>query len=211
MDYLASEGFECEYAHDPIDGLEKAIKFSCDAIILDIMMPNLDGIELLRRLRRESSVPVLMLTAKGDNVDRVIGLELGADDYLVKPVFPREMTARLHAVLRRTKSVRDHAVKAKSELNLGPLRMTPSRRECFLNRQPLELTAREYDLLMCLAIRPGEVISKDELSERVMNRALHPYDRSIDVHISHLRRKLEVVTDTIEIETVRSMGYRIKM
>ena len=209
-DYLTSEGFICECIFDSIAGLERAISGDFDAVILDIMMPKLNGIELLRGIRHESSVPVLMLTAKGDNIDRVIGLELGADDYLVKPIYPRELVARIHAIFRRINSGQSSAFSTSSEISIGPLKIIPSRRECLLFDQFISLTAKEFDLLLQLSLHPDEVVSKDELSERVMNRSRQPYDRSIDVHISNLRRKICESEGLITIETVRSIGYRLK-
>jgi two-component system OmpR family response regulator len=209
-EYLASEGFACERAHDPFDGLERALAGGFDAVVLDVMMPQMDGMELLRRLRRESAMPVLMLTAKGDGVDRVLGLELGADDYLPKPVYPRELVARLRAVMRRVQS-EPPAAAPKGELVVGPLRIAPSRRESWLRDQHLPLTGSEFDLLLQLAQQPGDVVSKDELSERALRRPREPYDRSVDVHVSNLRQKLAGVGGGVEIETVRAIGYRLKL
>src|ERR1700757_2423846 len=158
-EYLTSEGFACERAHDPFDGLERGPAGGFDAVVLDVMMPQLDGMELLRRLRRESAMPVLMLTAKGDGVDRVLGLELGADDYLPKPVYPRELVARLRAVMRRVQS-EPPAATAEGEIVLGPLRIAPSRRESWLHDRPLALTGSEFDLMLQLAGQPGDVVSK---------------------------------------------------
>lgn len=205
-EYLASEGFDCERAGDPVQGLAQALSGGFDALVLDVMMPQLDGIELLRRLRRESALPVLMLTAKGDGVDRVIGLELGADDYLPKPVYPRELVARLRAVLRRTQSEPPSST-ARSEIVVGPLQIAPAQRKSWLDGEPLALTGSEFDMLLQLAHRPGEVVSKDELSERVLRRPREPYDRSVDVHISNLRQKLG---GGVVVETVRALGYRLK-
>jgi DNA-binding response OmpR family regulator len=209
-EYLASEGFSCERAHDPFDGLERALSGRFDAAVLDVMMPQLDGMELLRRLRRESALPVVMLTAKGDGVDRVLGLELGADDYLPKPVFARELVARLRAVMRRVQSEPLKAV-GKSELSIGPLRVAQSRRECWLHGQHLPLTSTEFDLIALFAKQPGDVLSKDELSERALRRPREPYDRSVDVHVSNLRQKLGGAGGGVEIETVRAVGYRLKV
>ena len=208
-EYLTSEGFACERAHDPFDGLERALSGAFDAAVLDVMMPELDGMELLRRLRRESALPVLMLTAKGDGIDRVLGLELGADDYLPKPVYPRELVARLRAVMRRVQS-EPPAPTTKGELTIGPLRIAPSRRESWLGQRPLVLTGTEFDLMLELARQRGDVVSKDELSERALRRTREPYDRSVDVHVSNLRQKLASAGGGLEIETVRAIGYRLK-
>jgi len=207
--YLESEGFACDRAHDPLDGLERALSGRFDAAVLDVMMPQLDGMELLRRLRRESALPVVMLTAKGDSIDRVVGLELGADDYLPKPVYPRELVARLRAVLRRVQS-EPPAGGDKGELVIGPLRIAPAKREAWLGEQALVLTSTEFDLLLQLAKLPGDAVTKDELSERALRRPREPYDRSVDVHISNLRQKLAAAGGGIEIETVRAIGYRLR-
>lgn len=208
-EYLESEGFACDRAHDPLDGLERALSGRFAAVVLDVMMPQLDGMELLRRLRRESALPVVMLTAKGDSIDRVVGLELGADDYLPKPVYPRELVARLRAVLRRVQS-EPPAAGEKSELAVGPLRIAPAKREAWLGEQPLVLTSTEFELLLQLARQPGDAITKDELSERALRRPREPYDRSVDVHISNLRQKLGTAGGGVEIETVRAIGYRLR-
>ncbi len=165
--------------------------------------------ELLRRLRRQSKLPVVMLTAKGDSIDRVSGLELGADDYLPKPCYPRELVARLRAVLRRVSSDEPQDTE-RSERSVGPLFIAPARRESFIGARPLDLTASEFDLLDQLSRRPGEVVTKDELSERALRRPREPYDRSVDVHISNLRQKLSAAGGGLEIETVRAIGYRLR-
>lgn len=208
-EYLTSEAIACERAHDPLQGLARALDEDFDAVVLDVMMPGLDGRELLRRLRRASAIPVLMLTAKGDDVDRVLGLELGADDYLPKPVYPRELVARLHAVMRRVRSEPPLAP-VRGELVIGTLRIAPSRRESWLNDRPLSLTGTEFDLMLQLAHQPGDVCSKDELSERALRRPREPYDRSVDVHVSNLRQKFLSAGGGVEIETVRAIGYRLR-
>jgi two-component system OmpR family response regulator len=208
-EYLATEGFDCERAGDAHDGLQRALSGRFDAAVLDVMMPQMDGMELLRRLRRESALPVVMLTAKGDSIDRVIGLELGADDYVPKPAYPRELVARLRAVLRRVQAERADAP-APSEITVGPLHIALLRREVWLSEQLLALTGTEFDLLAQLARRPGEVVTKDELSERALHRPREPYDRSVDVHVSNLRQKLGMAGGGVEIETVRAIGYRLR-
>jgi two-component system OmpR family response regulator len=208
-EYLAGEDFDCERTSDPEAGLAMALSGRFDAAVLDVMMPGLDGMELLRRLRRQSKMPVLMLTARGDSIDRVGGLELGADDYLPKPCYPRELVARLRAVLRRVSSDEPHDVE-KTERRFGPLVIAPARRESSIGGKALDLTASEFDLLDQLSRRPGEVVTKDELSERALRRPREPYDRSVDVHISNLRQKLAAAGGGLEIETVRAIGYRLK-
>ena len=208
-EYLEGEDFDCERTSDPEQGLAMALSGRFNAAVLDVMMPGLDGMELLRRLRRQSQMPVLMLTARGDSIDRVGGLELGADDYLPKPCYPRELVARLRAVLRRVQSDAPQDTE-KTERRIGPLTIAPARRESSIGAQSLDLTASEFDLLDLLSRRPGEVVSKDELSERALRRPREPYDRSVDVHISNLRQKLAAAGGGLEIETVRAIGYRLR-
>lgn len=213
-EFLTGEDFDCARTSDAEQGLALALSGRFDAAVVDVMMPRLDGLELLRRLRRETEMPVLMLTARGDSIDRVSGLELGADDYLPKPCYPRELVARLRAVLRRTKAGGGEAGRAgdarRGERQVGPLRIIPARRECLIGERSLELTASEFELLYQLACRPDEVLTKDELSERALRRTREPYDRSVDVHISNLRQKLAGAGRAPEIETVRAIGYRLK-
>ena len=206
-EYLVGDGFACETASNPVEGLERALTERFDAIILDVMMPQMDGMEVLRRLRRETALPVLMLTAKGDSIDRIVGLELGADDYVPKPVHPRELAARLRNVLKRQTS--DAPAPAR-EIRVGPLRLAPSSREAWVSEAALALTVSEFDLLLVLARRPGEVVTKDELFERALRRPREPYDRSVDVHVSNLRQKLGAAGGGIEIETARALGYRLR-
>jgi DNA-binding response OmpR family regulator len=206
-EYLVGDGFACERAGDPVDGLERALTERFDAVILDVMMPRMDGMELLRRLRRELALPVLMLTARGDSIDRIVGLELGADDYVPKPVHPRELAARLRAVLRRQRA---EPAGAARDVSVGPLRLAPASRESWLADKALILTVSEFDLLLLLARRPGEVVTKDELFERALRRPREPYDRSVDVHVSNLRQKLGAFGGGVEIETARAIGYRLR-
>jgi two-component system OmpR family response regulator len=208
-EYLKGEDFDCERTSDPEEGLAMALSGRFNAAVVDVMMPGLDGLELLRRLRRQSKMPVLMLTARGDSIDRVSGLELGADDYLPKPCYPRELVARLRAVLRRVSTDEPQDVE-KSERRIGALTLAPARRESFIGERALDLTASEFDLLDQLSRRPGEVVTKDELSERALRRPREPYDRSVDVHISNLRQKLAAAGGGLEIETVRAIGYRLR-
>jgi len=206
-EYLVGDGFACETASNPIEGLERALTERFDAVILDVMMPQMDGMEVLRRLRRETALPVLMLTAKGDSIDRIVGLELGADDYIPKPVHPRELAARLRAVLRRQQPEATGGVR---EVAVGPLRLAPASRQSWLSDQELGLTVSEFDLLLLLARRPGDVLTKDELFERALRRPREPYDRSVDVHVSNLRQKLAAAGGGVEIETARALGYRLR-
>jgi DNA-binding response OmpR family regulator len=206
-EYLVRDGFACEQVDNPFDGLERALTERFDAVILDVMMPQMDGVELLRRLRRETAMPVLMLTARGDSIDRIIGLELGADDYIPKPVHPRELAARLRAVMRRQQPGPLDPVR---DVRVGPLRLDPAGRKSWLADKALASTASEFDLLLLLARHPGQVITKDELFERALRRPREPYDRSVDVHVSNLRQKLSALGGGVEIETCRALGYRLR-
>jgi two-component system OmpR family response regulator len=208
-EYLASEGFECRQANDAFEGIECALTGQHEMAILDVMMPELDGIEVLRRIRRSSSIPIIMLTAKGDSIDRVVGLELGADDYLAKPAFPREVVARVRALLRRVRAEAP-AQDNTREVVAGPLQMSPLKREATLSCQPFILTTTEFNILIELVRRPDEVLTKDELSERALHRPREPYDRSIDVHVSNIRQKLVHAGGGVEIETIRAIGYRLR-
>jgi len=207
-EYLSVEGFNIEHAYDGQQGVEKITSTHFDAIILDVMMPKLDGFEVLRRIRSESSVPVLMLTAKGDDVDRIVGLEMGADDYLPKPFNPRELLARLRAVLRRAqgselKSQKEHIQR------IGPLEINPSSRSAIANGQTLDLTSTEFNLLQTLVQQVGQVVSKEKLSEHGLGRTLEKYDRSIDMHMSNLRKKMAQHDLDSMIITVRGHGYQL--
>jgi len=210
-EYLESEGFRVDLAGNGVRGVELALTGGYDAVVLDIMMPRLNGIEALRQLREQSDVPVLMLTARGDEVDRVIGLELGADDYLAKPCYPRELVARLRAILRRHSPARQAAPDLKM-LRLGGLVIQISAREALWGDTTLDLTPTEFNILVVLA-RAGEAIStKDELSQRALGRVRQSYDRSVDVHVSNLRLKLEAASrGALGVETARSVGYRLRV
>jgi two-component system OmpR family response regulator len=207
-DYLKAEGFQVTAVHDGETGVARALSGDYDAVILDVMMPRLSGTEALRRIRTDSPIPVIMLTAKGDDIDRVVGLELGADDYVPKPYFPRELVARLRAVLRRRPAASPPPQAAQS-LDLGSLRVDIATRRALARQVPVELTASEFNLLVVLLQASDRVVTKDELSLKVLGRARASYDRSVDVHVSNLRQKLGVAAPDIEIETVRGVGYRI--
>ncbi len=207
-EFLQQEGFETDAVHDGAAGAERALAGDYDIVVLDVMMPRLDGVETLRRIRLGSAVPVLMLTAKGDDVDRIVGLELGADDYVPKPCTPRELAARLRAILRRAGG-RAAAPAGDEPLMAGPLSLWPGRRHADWHGQPLVLTSTEFNLLEVLARHAGRVVGKAELSEQALGRPLARFDRSIDVHVSSLRQKLGLRDDTRSwIETVRGRGYQ---
>lgn len=207
-EYLEAEGFETRVVHDGVKGTDEALSGDYDAVILDIMLPGRDGVEVLQRIRKISRVPVIMLTAKGDQVDRVVGLELGADDYMPKPCYPRELVARLRAVLRRTG---ENASAEVEELRLNRLRVQVPQRKVDWDGYPVDLTVTEFGFLEMLLRAGDRVVTKDELSERALGRAREPYDRSVDVHMSHLRQKLaQAAGDAITIDTVRGVGYRMQ-
>ncbi|HQY28061.1 MAG TPA: response regulator transcription factor [Burkholderiaceae bacterium] len=206
-EYLQQEGFDTDAVHDGESGVARALEGAYDIVVLDVMMPRLDGVEALRRIRLASRVPVLMLTAKGDDVDRIVGLELGADDYVPKPCTPRELAARLRAILRRVRP--GDAGAADEPLAAGPLSLWPGRRRAQWRGAALALTSTEFSLLEVLARHAGRVVGKSELSEQALGRPLARFDRSIDVHVSSLRQKLGQRDDGRSwIETVRGRGYQ---
>lgn len=208
-EYLAPEGFAVETAADGEAGVARAAGGGFDLVVLDVMLPRLSGLEALARLRRASAVPVLMLTAKGDDVDRIVGLELGADDYLPKPFNPRELVARMRALLRRSRAGAAGAAAGREVLRAGEAEVRPTERSASWRGAALELTSTEFNLLEALVRNAGRVLSKAELSEQVLGRALTRYDRGIDMHVSNLRRKLGQLADgRSPIQTVRGVGYQ---
>jgi two-component system, OmpR family, response regulator CpxR len=206
-EYLTVEGFETTSVHDGETGLDRALSGKFDLAILDVMLPKINGFDVLRNLRERSGLPVLMLTARGDDMERIVGLEIGADDYLPKPFNPRELVARLRAILRRASA--DEADIARVEkLVVDDLELSASSRSVKREGQELPVTSVEFDLLSALLREAGRVVKKEELSENVLERRLSPYDRSLDMHISNLRKKLGPRTDGSDrIKTVRSVGY----
>lgn len=206
-EYLEQEGFEATAVHDGELGVAEALSGRHAIAVLDVMMPRMSGVEVLRRIRLQSRMPVLMLTAKGDDVDRIVGLELGADDYVPKPCTPRELVARLRAILRRSQPA--DVAHDKVSVSVGPLTLWPEMRRCEWNGRPLEFTSTEYNVLEVLARNAGRVVSKSELSEHGLGRPLARFDRSIDVHVSSIRHKLGLRADGQSwIQTVRGMGYQ---
>ncbi|HGM5490339.1 TPA: response regulator transcription factor [Serratia fonticola] len=209
-EYLTAEGFNASLVLTGKAGVDGALSGDYTAMILDIMLPDMSGIDVLREVRKKSRLPIIMLTAKGDNIDRVIGLEMGADDYVPKPCYPRELVARLRAVLRRFEE-QPEAVDKVSVLSFNQLTLNPSTRSSAWQGKAFDLTASEFNLLELLLRSPERVVSKDELSEKGLGRPREAYDRSVDVHISNIRQKLGALTDNrLSIETVRSIGYRIR-
>ncbi len=211
-DYLSPEGFSVETANDGRSGAERALSGELALVVLDVMLPEMNGFEVLRRIREHSRVPVLMLTARGDDVDRIVGLEMGADDYLPKPFNPRELVARIRAIQRRTEASAQRegqAVATVEPLAVGDVELDPGTRSVRRSGEAVELTAVEFSLLEILLRRAGQVVEREELVRTVLGRRLSPYDRSIDVHVSSLRRKLgHEVAGMERIKTVRGVGYQ---
>jgi two-component system, OmpR family, response regulator CpxR len=204
-EFLRREGYTVDCDHEGNAGLTRALAGGFDLIVLDVMLPGLDGFEILRRLRQQSKVPVIMLTARGEDVDRIVGLELGADDYLPKPFNPRELAARIRAILRRYEQSQE--LRAPSgRLEVNGIVLDPGTRQVFSDGKPVEVTTFEFDILEMLMHSAGRVLSRDALMENFYNRKATPFDRSIDMHISHLRKKLE--SGTTLIKTIRGVGYQ---
>ena len=200
---LSTEGFVIEAVHDGWRGLERALSMEHTLVILDLMLPGMGGIDVLRRLRAQSSIPVLILTARGEDVERILGLEIGADDYLPKPFNPRELIARIRAILRRTTRVTTSA----EPLVVGDLRLDPAAREVWLNGAARNLTNVEFTLLEVLVREAGHVVTREHLTESVLCRRLGPFDRVIDVHVSNLRKKIGPTQGRERIKAVRGSGY----
>jgi DNA-binding response OmpR family regulator len=203
-EYLGKEGFEVDVAHDGDTALSKALANPYDLLILDVMMPNRNGFDVLRELRARSLLPVLMLTARGDNVDSVVGLELGADDYLAKPSNPRVMVARIRAILRRAEAHNERS----GQIALDDIVMYTGSRTVMCGNIPISMTSTEFSVLDILLREAGNIVTKAILSERALGRKLSRYDRSLDMHVSNLRKKLGPLSDGQErIKTVRGVGY----
>jgi two-component system response regulator CpxR len=201
-EYFAEAGHHLDCAHDGRGGLSLALNGSYDLVILDVMLPGLDGFAVLKQLRRRMAAPVIMLTARVQQHDRIEGLNAGADDYLPKPFDPDELLARVRAVLRRTEPALQAGA---SEIKAGSLRLNPSTREVWSAGQPVELTSMEFDLLEMLARSKGRILSREEITATLFEREATPYDRFLDVHISHLRKKLN--DGPRLIRTIRGVGY----
>jgi len=205
-EYLTVEGFTVESVNDGESGLARALEGEYDMVILDVMLPKMNGFDVLRNLRQQSKLPVIMLTARGDDMERIVGLEIGADDYLAKPFNPRELAARLRAILRR--SAVPESSTGNEILDVDGVRLSPASRAAMLDGTELSLTSVEFGLLHELLKEAGKVVKKEDLSETVLERKLSPYDRSLDMHISNLRKKLGPRSDGGDrIKTIRSVGY----
>lgn len=206
VDYLTLEGFLTSAALSGEEGLEAASRESFDLIVLAETMPAPDGLEVLRRLRRNSQVPVLMLTSRGDSADRIHSLELGADDYVRKPCPPRELVARINAILRRSSSARAVA----SPVSVGPVTIDPAQRTVMSGTRPIELTSTEFSLFELLARNAGTPVCKEDIYPKVLGRPMGPYDRAIDVHVSSIRHKIAaVIGRSLVIESIRGVGYQL--
>ena len=201
--FLKQEGYHLDHEYEGTRGLKRALEGSHDLVVLDVMLPGLDGFEILRQVRQKSQIPILMLTARGEDVDRIVGLELGADDYLLKPFNPHELAARIRAILRRVKS---QPVAAPRRLEVNGVMLDFAARQGFVDSRTVTLTTLEFDILEMLMRSAGAVVSRDAITEHLYDRKASAFDRSIDVHISHLRKKLEA--DRTLIKTIRGVGYQ---
>lgn len=205
-EYLQREGFFVRAAHDGHSGYEAALDPDINIIILDVMLPKMNGFDVLKKLKGTMTTPVLMLTAKGDEADQLIGLTIGADDYLPKPCSPKLLVARLRAILRRVETSTTGEVA--TQLMVGNIQIDLSTRIVMIENSVLELTNSEYNILCCLVKNSGKIVAKELLSEQCLNRKIEAFDRSVDMHISHLRNKLDQASHTSpRIRTVRGIGY----
>ncbi|MFY8351980.1 response regulator [Pseudoalteromonas sp. SSM20] len=204
-EYLSSHGFSITAYHRGDTGLSHAQTHDYDVILLDVMLPGIDGFEVLKQLRQTKLTPVIMLTAKGEDFDRIFGLELGADDYLAKPFNHRELLARVKAITRRIENIQQ--LQANNSLEENGIRLTPHTREAFVAENKIELTGTEFEILFLLLNNQGEIVSKEAISEQVLGRKLAPFDRSIDMHVSNIRKKIAEHIEQEKIKTVRGAGY----
>ena len=201
--YLEKEGFTVDFAADGREAIQRFQQVQPNLVLLDVMMPGMDGFEVCRELRRESDVPVLMLTARSEDVDKIVGLELGADDYMTKPFNPRELVARVKAILRRY----DSGNRPKNSLAVGNLTVDKARREVKIGEEQLDLRTKEFDLLVAFAENPGIALTRDQLLESVWGYDYAGETRTVDVHVQHLRSKLNGAG--VQIETLRGVGYKL--
>jgi two-component system response regulator CpxR len=206
-EYLEDEGFEVDAVHDGLAGVERCLAVEPELVILDVMLPGLSGFAVLTKIREQSKVPVIMLTARGEEVDRIVGLEMGADDYLPKPFNPRELVARIRAILRRASGSDESGVES-TVLRIEDLEMDIGSRQVRCSSGDIDLTGAEFGVLETLARAAGTVVSRDDLSRQALGRRASAFDRSLDVHLSNVRRKLGPLPDGGErIKTVRGVGY----
>ena len=210
-DYLSRHGFKVATEHNGEHGLHRALTNDFAMVLLDVMLPGLDGFEVLRRLRTNSQVSVLLLTARGEDIDRIVGLEIGADDYLPKPFNPRELLARIRAILRRSAAARPAQAKIR-HLSVAGIELDSGARTAICNGVELDLTNVEFELLAALMEAPGQILTREHLTECVLDRRFNPFDRSLDMHVSRLRRKLDEAADLgDQIKTIRSVGYQLAL
>ncbi len=205
-EYLRAEGFQVDTAHDGKTGLSRALSGEHMLAVLDVMLPALNGFDVLRKIRDSSRIPVLLLTARGEDVDRIVGLEIGADDYLPKPFNPRELVARIRAILRRSQG-KAHESQIPEAIRVGDVELDPATRAVLHRGKPVELTSVEFDLLQVLLREAGRVVTREALVDEVLGRKFSPFDRSIDMHVSKVRRKLGDSSSEEHIKTVRGAGY----
>jgi two-component system, OmpR family, response regulator CpxR len=206
-EYLTAQGFSVQSAHDGQQGLQLAQENDYALILLDVMLPTLDGFEVLKQLRQSKLTPVIMLTAKGEDFERIFGLELGADDYIAKPFNHRELLARVKAITRRIEHITSLNKASSSKLEINGLTINLAAREALINHTALTLTGTEYEILALLAKRAGDVVSKEQISEDVLGRRLASFDRSIDMHVSNIRKKIAEQLPGERIKTIRGAGY----
>ena len=206
-EYLQAEGFVVECVHDGEAGLRRVAGGGYLLAVLDVMLPGINGFEVLRRIRATSKLPVLLLTARGEDVDRIVGLEIGADDYLPKPFNPRELVARIRAILRRTRSDGKPAPPAPEIVRVGEVELDPATRIVLRDGKPVDLTSVEFNLLEVLLREAGRVVPRERLVNAVLSRKFSPFDRSIDMHVSKVRKKLGDTENDEHIKTVRGVGY----
>jgi len=207
-EYLEPEGFKIDSVHDGPRGLERALAGGYILVVLDVMLPGMNGFDVLRRIRSTSRIPVLLLTARGEDVDRIVGLEIGADDYLPKPFNPRELVARIRAVLRRTHAPEAASAEIPAVVRVGDVELDPATRTVKQNGQPIEFTSVEFNLLQVLLLEAGRVVTRERLVDTVLSRKFSPFDRSIDMHVSKVRKKLgDTESGPEHIKTVRGVGY----
>ncbi|MEZ7276884.1 response regulator [Pseudoalteromonas sp. 68 DY56-GL68] len=206
-EYLTAQGFAVDCFHDGAEGLAHALSHNYELILLDVMLPSMDGFEVLKQLRQKKLTPVIMLTAKGEDFDRIFGLELGADDYIPKPFNHRELLARVKAITRRIEHINSLSQQQTSSLSVNSIHINLATREASVNENTLSLTGTEYEILAMLVQHAGEVISKEQISEQVLGRRLAPFDRSIDMHVSNIRKKIAEHVNNERIKTMRGSGY----
>lgn len=208
VEFLRTEGFQVTAVHNGVTGVEAATSEHYSLVLLDVTLPRMNGFDVLRTIRQKSSIPVIMLTARGDDVDRIVGLEIGADDYLVKPFNQRELVARMKAILRRVKISQERDSPRRKQLKIDDLVLNLTNHEVFKGSEPLAITATEFTLLKTLVENAGDLVTRDELTHLALNRRLTLHDRAIDMHVSNLRRKIgSKQNGRPRLKTVRGAGY----